>query len=323
MFSVSGRKVGRPAVVVMSGAFAALQLLASAGSAQAGYGQAAAGTHVQAEKNGSGECDPLTKFKRSNFRHSAKIDNKFFPLPPGTQFTLQGSATGVQHTVVLIVTDLVKEINGVQTRVLWDRDFSDGVIQESELAFHAQDKEDNVWSMGEYPEEFVDGVFAGAPNTWIPGVDGAKAGVLVPGEPEKGKRFLEGKSPSIDFFDCGEVFKTHLDDVCIPAKCFDNVLVINEFNPDALEDGIQRKFYAPHVGNIKITAVNDPEAETLVLTDIKKLSIQERLGVVEAALALEARAYELKVYQGTEPMELCQDDDAPELDDEYIVKHPA
>jgi hypothetical protein len=305
----------------VSSAVAAL-LLAGAGPANAGTSAAPTAPQPQGATSGTQACDPLTKFKRSNFDEdeSADIDNKFLPLIPGTQFVLTGESNvggGMQtHTIVHTVTDLVKEINGVTTRVLWDVDIHDGQVVESELAFQAQDERENVWSLGEYPEEFENGVFIGAPSTWIAGVDGAKAGVIVPGKPRKGPPFLQGQSLDIDFFDCGQVFKTSLDNVCVPGQCYDDVLVINEFDPLDPASGIQRKFYAPGVGNVKITAVNDPQGETLSLTSVTRLSIKDRLKADLKALKLEKRAYQIgEVYQETEPVEFqpCGEDSDAQL----------
>jgi len=41
-------------------------------------------------------------------------------------------------------------IAGVQTLVLWERDYIAGELGESEIAFFAQDNAGNVWELGEY-----------------------------------------------------------------------------------------------------------------------------------------------------------------------------
>ena len=56
--------------------------------------------------------------------------------------------------MIFTVTDLTKEINGVRTVVLWDRDINAGKLLEGELALWAQDDDGNVWLLGEYPEEY-------------------------------------------------------------------------------------------------------------------------------------------------------------------------
>ena len=63
-------------------------------------------------------------------------------------------AQRVPHRFVMNVTDLTKVIGGVRSVVTWDLDYTDGELVEAELAFFAQDKEGNVWRMGEYPEEY-------------------------------------------------------------------------------------------------------------------------------------------------------------------------
>ena len=74
---------------------------------------------------------------------------------------------------------------------LWDRDINDGKLLEGELAFWAQDDDGNVWLMGEYPEEYDDeGNFEAAPDTWFSGIDRARAGIMMRGDPQPGTRHL-------------------------------------------------------------------------------------------------------------------------------------
>jgi hypothetical protein len=146
------------------------------------------------------------------------------------------------------VTDLVKVVGGVPTRVVLDLDLDDGELAEAELAFFAQDASDDVWTLGEYPEEYEAGEFAGAPSTWISGVAGASAGVLVPGRPEPGTPpFVQGRAPAIDFYDVGQVIDTDTR-LCVPVGCFGGVTVIDEWSPTAPDSGHQQKYYAPRVG---------------------------------------------------------------------------
>ena len=78
-----------------------------------------------AEPDTAGFSDPTT------------VDNAWFPLAPGTQFTLAGSANRGdgqrRHRVVFTVTDLTKVIDGVRALVLWDRDYNAGRLEEGEL----------------------------------------------------------------------------------------------------------------------------------------------------------------------------------------------
>jgi hypothetical protein len=255
-------------------------------------------------KAGEG-CRPGTTFDRTNFDKPTRINNRLLPLTPGTRFTLEGQADpgggATPHRVVLTVTDLTKVINGVRTVVLWDRDISDGQLLEAELAFHAQDDRGNVWNLGEYPEEFEDGEFVGAPSTWISGRERAKAGILVPGRPQVGLTFLQGFAPEVEFYDCGKVVRTSAR-TCANGRCYNDVLVIDEWSPLEPDSGFQRKFYAPGVGNIKIEPIDDPEGETLDLVKVERLGAGAMAAAREAALRLERRAYRISdVYATTPP----------------------
>jgi hypothetical protein len=202
---------------------------------------------------------------------------------------------------VTTVTDMKKVVNGVRTVVIWDRDFDNGELVEEELAFWAQDKQGNVWLLGEYPEEYEDGQFAGAPSTWIAGQDGARAGVIMLAEPRVGMLYRQGFAPAVDFYDCAEVVKKGVT-TCTPLDCYDRVLVVDESSPLEPESGVQRKFHAPGVGVVRITAIGDPEAETLTLTRATTLGSESLEEAREAVRRLERRAYRISdVYQATEP----------------------
>jgi hypothetical protein len=250
-------------------------------------------------------CDPLTGFDRNNFSTPTTIDNQWFPLVPGTQFILKGHTgrgPGLRpHRVVFTVTDLTKEINGVRTVVLWDRDYSAGQLVEAELAFHAQDNAGNVWNLGEYPEEYENGEFLGAPNTWIAGEADAEAGVLMLAEPREGTPpYRQGWAPEIEFADCGQVFATG-QQTRVPAGRYANVLVIDEWDQLDPEGGHQRKYYAPGVGNIYVAPEGDPEGETLALVEVVRLSPEALAQARAAALQLEQRAYEISEVYGQTP----------------------
>ncbi len=248
---------------------------------------------------------PFAPFDLTRFHSSTRIDNRWLPLTPGTQFVLDGVANRggglLPHRVIFTVTDVTKEIAGVRTVVVWDQDITEGVLVESELAFFAQDDAGNVWSMGEYPEEYTDGVFTGAPSTWIPGVAGALAGTMMPADPKPGSGYyLQGYSPDIAFLDEGKVFQAG-QSTCVPAGCFDQVLITDEKSP-LDPSGHQRKYYAPGVGNVQIGAVGDPEGETLMLTASRKLTARELREARRAVMKLEARAYQVsEVYPQTVP----------------------
>ena len=253
------------------------------------------------------DCTPTARFKVGTFPHRPRVTNKWLPLVPGTNFVMEGTVVeeGVthQHRIVTTVTDLTKTINRVRSVVVFDRDFDNGELQESELAFMAQDANKRVWNVGEYPEVYADGKLEGAPSTWIAGVEQARAGIGMQPVPRVGSAaYLQGVAPKVDFRDCARVVQTD-QRVCVPVRCYDNVLVTDEWAPLESEGGHQLKYYAPGVGNIKVGAVGGDSPEVLRLTHRTKLSDKHLAAVRKEVLRQDRRGYRVspKVYGRTPP----------------------
>jgi hypothetical protein len=264
---------------------------------------------ASAEEPESPPCSTAAPFDPANFPNPPKIDNQWNPLTPGRQFVYSGEADRggglLPHRVETTVTDLTKMINGVRVAVIVEKDINENQLQEAELAFQAQDNAGYLWNLGEYPEEYEDGKFDGAPDTWFSGLADAEAGNLMLADPQLGTpEYLQGWSPDIDFLDCAKVYKTQ-QSTCVPTDCYENVMVTDERSPLEPESGHQRKYYAPGVGTVRVGAVDDPEGETLVLVGINQLSPEDMAKVRQEALKLEKNAYKVsKLYRETSPIEL-------------------
>jgi hypothetical protein len=228
-----------------------------------------------------------------------------FPLSVGTQFVYRGTIVegGVAkpHSVVFTVTDLSKVVDHVRTVVAWDRDFLRGRLQEQELAFFAEDDIGRVWNFGEYPEEYVNGKFTGAPSTWIRGTAGAYGGIHMLARPTVGAQYREGLVPSIGFDDVSRVARTDAA-TCVPVDCYRHVLVINETSPNDPTSGHQLKYYAPRVGLVRVAARGGDSQEFLTLVAVRHLDDRAMAQVRAQVLAMDRRAYRVaKVYRTTEP----------------------
>ena len=239
----------------------------------------------------------------TGFSNPTRIDNQLLPLVPGKQYVFEGVADrgdGVQpHRVVTTVTSVTKVINGVRTRVIWDQDISGGKLVESELAFFAQDDARNVKAFGEYPEE-LDGRFPTAPSTWIDGLEGAKAGIAMLAKPVVGATYSQGFAPEIEFGDRAKVISTTAKLTGVPLGPFTNVLVIEEWDTFAPEDGQQLKYYKAGIGVVRVTAKGDPEGEFLNLVKVNTLSADDLDDVNDEAIKLDRRGYVLsEVYRST------------------------
>jgi hypothetical protein len=242
-----------------------------------------------------------------NFSRPTIIDNKYMPLKPGMQFVFEGWTIDdedkkVPHKVIDVITDLVKDINGIETVILWERDIVNGKLEESELAFRAQDDKGNVWHFGEVKEVYDENGKLVGGKTWMQGRLGAKAGIIMPAKPAVGTPSLsQGLALGVyKWDDRGQVRKVG-EKVKVPAGTFKDVIVIEEWSSGELKKGaLQLKYYAPGIGYVKVGFEgDDPVKETLELTKVSELTAKEMDEARAEALKLEERNY----YYGrtTEP----------------------
>lgn len=233
-------------------------------------------------------------FDRNNFDRSTMIDNEWYPMTPGARFAWEGSSVEAgrkhNHRVVFTVTDLTKVIDGVRTVVAWDQDYVDGELEETEIVFFAQDNDGAIWSLGEYPEEYVDGVFIDAP-LWVHGMGESRAGILIPANPTVGSPpFSQGWAPSMGFTDRGQVDKLG-EPTVVPFGSYDDVLVIAEWDLDE-PNARALKYYARGVGHVRVLSQDTADQEMLELVSIEQLDGPELAKARKTALQLEERARE-------------------------------
>ena len=248
-------------------------------------------------------------FPSGSFSDPTTVDNRWFPLVPGTRLTFDGASNDegerIPHRVVLTVTDMTKVIGGVRTVVGYELDYSDGDLVEAELAFWAQDDEGTVWHLGQYPEEYEDGEIDATP-AWIAGFADAAAGISMKAEPAFGPlSYSQGWGPAVNWNDRARVFDMGTT-TCVPVGCYEDVLVIDEFNVDE-PDAHQLKYYAPGVGNVRVgwAGANEKDQEELGLVAIERLDREELTALRAIVIEMEARAFELSkdLYGKTEPAE--------------------
>jgi hypothetical protein len=253
---------------------------------------------------GCGQPAPHAPPAADRFSDPLTVDNRMFPLVAGTQFVYQGTIVeggeAKPHSVVFTVTDLSKVVDHVRTVVAWDQDFLEGELQEQELAFFAQDDAGNVWNFGEYPEEYENGKFAGAPSTWIRGTAGAYGGIHMLDRPRAGAQYREGLVRAIQFDDVSRVARTG-QVTCVPADCYRQVLVVDETSPNDPSSGHQVKYYSPRAGLVRVSARGGDAQEFLTLAAVRHLDDSAMTRVRAAVLAMDRRAYQVsQAYRATE-----------------------
>src|SRR5919199_4493398 len=114
------------------------------------------------------------KFNKKNFSDSLNIDNKYFPLKPGTTFFYVGTKEGEPQSDQLIVTNRTKDVDGITARVVRDNAYEKGKLVEFTDDWFAQDDDGNVWYMGEDTNEVENGKVVSTEGSWEAGVKGGK-----------------------------------------------------------------------------------------------------------------------------------------------------
>src|SRR4051812_40821302 len=181
---------------------------------------------------------------RENFSSTGR--NAYFVLEPGYQMTFAGKDEGKTAGLVITVLDETKQIAGVETRIVEERETLDDKPIEVSRNFFAVDKTTNdIYYFGEDVDMYKDGKVTGHGGSWQAGKDGAKYGLFMPAEPKVGQRFYQEIAPKIAM---DRVEITSVDErVNVPAGSFERCVKTEETTP--LEpDTKEHKLYAPQVG---------------------------------------------------------------------------
>jgi hypothetical protein len=198
--------------------------------------------------------------KPSDF--TTEIDNKYFPLKPGTTFLYEGKFQGARERDVMAVTHDTRRFMGVECLVASDRVTEDGKVTEQTYDWYAQDNQGNVWYFGEHVTEYKNGKVTGHEGSWESGVGGAKPGIAMQADPIPGQIYRQEYSKGVAE-DKAKVISLK-GSAKVPYGSFNNVLVTEEFTP--LEPGVvERQYYVAWVGDIvEATVKGQPERIELV-----------------------------------------------------------
>jgi len=179
-------------------------------------------------------------------RFSAHVDNRWFPLIPGTRYVYVGEKDGQPSRDVVTVTHAVKTIDGAPCVVVHDRLYLRGRLGERTTDWYSQDDKGTVWYFGERTAELDrSGRVTSTSGSWKAGVDRARAGIFMPAHPRLGQSFRQEfyKGQAEDHFRVIGLFAT----VTTPAG--KNALLTREWTP--LEPGvIDHKMYVRGIGTV-------------------------------------------------------------------------
>ncbi|HJR45790.1 MAG TPA: hypothetical protein VJ927_09315 [Actinomycetota bacterium] len=195
-----------------------------------------------------------------------EIDNRYFPLEPGTVIKLRGDTEDGVEQERIVVTDRTREVMGVTTTVVKDIMRVEGELAEVTEDWYAQDVEGNVWYFGEDTAEYENGKPINTHGSWEAGVDGALPGIIMSADPQVTDSYRQEfyKDEAEDMF---WVVETGLRK-SVPLGAYDDVVHVLEWTP--LEPRIVvEKFYAPGVGLLSETALSGGK-ENVELLEITK-----------------------------------------------------
>jgi hypothetical protein len=192
------------------------------------------------------------------------VDNRYFPLRPGSRFVYVGTEDGERERVITDVTHRQKTILGVKVVVVLDRVFLDGALAEKTLDWYAQDKKGNVWYLGEDSKEYENGKVVSTAGSWEAGKHGARPGIIMLAHPHVGQSYQQEFALGVAE-DRARVLSLQTS-VSVPYGSFKHCLKTAETTP--LEPGAREiKLYCRGVGFVKGDDVSGGTAH-VVLTRI-------------------------------------------------------
>ena len=171
--------------------------------------------------------------------------NPYFILEPGYSLHYKKG----DEEVTKVVLNETKKVDGVETRVIEERETKKGVPLEVARNFYAISKLNNsVYYFGEEVDFYKDGKIDNHEGAWLSGVGGARFGLMMPGTVLLGARHYQEIAPKVaedraEIVSMTETVETH-------AGTFKNCVKVLETNP--LEpEAREFKWYARGVGLVK------------------------------------------------------------------------
>ena len=134
------------------------------------------------------------KFNLADRKLEHTGEANYFILNPGFQITLESQT----ETLVINVLEETKEIAGITTRVVEEREHKGGELAEISRNYYAIDPETgDVFYFGEEVDFYSQGKSTGHSGAWIAYEGGNKPGLIMPGFPEVGMKYYQELAPGV------------------------------------------------------------------------------------------------------------------------------
>jgi hypothetical protein len=173
--------------------------------------------------------------------------NPYFVLTPGWQLVLEGNPDGKKTVLTITVLNETKVVDGVETRVVEEKETEHGQLVEISRNYFAISKRTNdVFYFGEDVDIYKHGKITSHDGAWLSGVGGARFGLMLPGSPRIGARYHQEVATGVAL-DRVEIISVS-ERLETPAGKFEHCLKTEESS--GLEQGSAPKYYAPGIGLI-------------------------------------------------------------------------
>ena len=170
--------------------------------------------------------------------------NPYFVLEPGYRLILEGG----KERLVVTVLDETKRVDGVDTRIVEERETESGQLVEVSRNYYAISRRTNsVFYFGEDVDLYKNGKVSGHEGAWASGTNGAKFGLMMPGEQLLKGRYYQELAPGVAM-DRAEI-DSLTETVRTPAGAFQRVLKVAESTP--LELIKENKYYVKDIGLVQ------------------------------------------------------------------------
>ena len=193
------------------------------------------------------EAEFTTEFFTDDCTFATTGRNPYWiPLVPGYELVFEGEEDSEVIDLVITVLDETMVVDGVETRVIQEHESADGEVVEISRNFFAFCTETgSVFYFGEEVDIYEDGEIVSHDGAWLAGVDGAEAGIVMPGTVLLGSRYYQEIAPGVAH-DRAEHIAMDLT-VETEAGTFEDCLEVWETTP-LVPGELSLKIYAPGIG---------------------------------------------------------------------------
>jgi len=173
----------------------------------------------------------------ANFPSPLTSTNPYFPIVVDYQWTLEGEEDGVPVKLLMTVLDESREVDGIMTRVVEEREWEDDELVEVSWNYFAEAGDGTVCYFGEDVDDIEDDVVFDHEGRWCaeddPDVN--QAGIIMPADPRPGMTFQNEFAPEAGALDQAKIVGS--GPVTVPYGRFTETIRFREFNPEDREKG--------------------------------------------------------------------------------------